>query len=112
MTDVVGFLTDHDYDFLTQKPQFKTETASPSTVHAIMREQKAHEAALVAQEEKRMEAKRAASVKRLKVERTQDQARIVHQKLIASLFARPVTQWGDSEQAMFEQIVAWLEAKQ
>ena len=112
MADPVGFLTDHDYDFLTQKPQFKTETASPSTVHEIMREQKAHEAALAAEEERRLAAKREESVKRSKIERSQDQARIVHQKLIAALFGKSVTQWGDSEKAMYEQIVAWLENKQ
>ena len=57
------------------------------------------------------EAKRKASVKRAKIERSQDQARIVHQKLIAALFGKSVTQWGDSEKAMYEQIVAWLENK-
>jgi hypothetical protein len=88
------------------------DMASPSRVHEIMREQKAYEAALVADEKKRMEAKREESVKRAKVERSQDQARIVHQRLIAALFGKSVTQWGKSENAMYEQIVAWLEAKQ
>ena len=111
MVAPVGFFGEPDHDFLTQKPQFKSETASPSTVHEIMREQKEREAALVAEEEKRSEAKRKASEERLKVERSQDQARIVHQKLIAALFGKSVSQWRDSEQAMFEQIVAWLENK-
>ena len=88
------------------------DVASPSRVHQIMGEQKAYEAALVAQEEKRMAAKRKASEERSQIERTQDQVRIVHQRLIAALFGKSVRQWGDSEKAMYEQIVAWLEAKQ
>ena len=88
------------------------DVASPSRVHQILGEQRAYEAALVAEEEQRMEARREATVKRLQIEATQDQARFVHQKLIAALFGKSVTQWGDSEQAMYSQIVAWLEAKQ
>jgi len=112
MADPVGFLTDHDYDFLTQKPQFKTETASPSTVHAIMREQKAHEAALAAEEERRLAAKREESVKRQQIEREQTQVRIIHQRLVAKLFAQPAKNWDQRQSELFAVICDWLENKQ
>ena len=109
MVAPVGFLTDHDHDFLTQKPQFKAEPASPGRVREILLEQRAHEAALAAEEEKRLAARRAESARRLEIEKTQVEVRIACQKLTVALWGQPAKSWNPRQQEMFALICDWLE---
>ena len=111
-TNPVGHFVQHDHEHLTQQPRYKAEVASPGTVHEIMREQKEREAALVAEQEKRSAAKRKASEERLKAEKTQTEVRIIHQRLIAKLFAQPAKDWDQRQSELFAVICDWLEAKQ
>ena len=109
MVAPVGFFGEPDHDFLTQKPQFKSEPASPSAIREILEEQRVEKERLEREEAARMAQKRLASIKRMELEKVQDRVRRDSQRLIAKLWAVPAKDWTERQVEVYSVISNWLD---
>ena len=111
MVAPVGFFGEPDHDFLTQKPQFKSEPASPSAVREILEEQRVEKERLEREEAARMAQKRLASEKWSKLEKVQDQVRLDSTRLIKELWAVPAKNWDEHQIELYGIVTNWLKER-
>ena len=111
MADPVGFFSEPDHDFLTQKPQFKVEPASPSAIREILEEQRVERERCEKEEAARMAQKRVASDKWSELEKVQDQVRLDSARLIKELWAVPAKNWDEHQIELYGFVTNWLKER-
>ena len=108
--DHVGYSVPNDANF-EHRSNIKAEPASPDTISRIVREQRAFDEKMRADEVRKMGERAAAAQKRLEVERVQDQVRHTAQRLTVSLWAVPCKNWDEAQLELYAKISNWLEER-